>query len=188
VERLEQVEFRPFRAAIDAGVSALMTAHVVYEPMDPSRPATMSRLMLHGLVRQRMGFGGVLYTDDLEMKAIASHFDIGDVVTACARASVDVMCVCHTPELQNQAIEELVKAVESGHVQRETIVDANRRIDAQAKRYYRTPTREKVSAVVGCDEHRRTVDRILALAGTAQGAGTDPTAVMDDLLKTPCTK
>jgi beta-N-acetylhexosaminidase len=183
MERLERVEFPPFRAAIKAGVGAMMTAHVIYEPLDGRLPATMSETMMKGVVRDRMGFGGVVYSDDLEMKAIASHFDIAEVVSRCVRASVDVMCVCHTPELQNRAIDELVKAVERGEVTRETIDAANRRIDALAARYYRPAATGRVSDVVGCDAHRRVVDRINELAGGVTETAADPTAVMDELVK-----
>src|SRR5687767_5431730 len=78
--RLEQVELMPFAAAIAAGVPAIMTAHIIFEALDGDNPATLSSAVLTELLRKKMGFSGVIFSDALEMKAIADNFAIEDVV------------------------------------------------------------------------------------------------------------
>src|SRR5574341_466855 len=82
-DRLDAVELRPFAAAVRAGVAAVMTAHIVYDALDPSGPpATMSEPILDGLLRARWGFRGLLYTDSLSMRAIVDHFGAGAAAVA----------------------------------------------------------------------------------------------------------
>lgn len=137
IERLEQIELPPFAAAIRAGVAAIMTAHVVFEAIDPGVPATMSRAVLTGLLRERLGFQGVIISDDLEMKAIANHFALRDVITRGIHAGVDLFLICHTPELQNTAIDIVIDGVERGDISREQIDSAGRRLDILFSKYVR---------------------------------------------------
>lgn len=133
--RLEEIELAPFAAAIRAGVAAIMTAHVVFEAIDPAVPATMSRAVLTGLLRERLGFQGVIISDDLEMKAIANHFALREVITRGVHAGVDLFLICHTPELQNAAIDVVIERVERGDISREQIDAAGRRIDLLFSKY-----------------------------------------------------
>jgi beta-N-acetylhexosaminidase len=89
MERLERIELPPFAAAIGAGVAAIMTAHVVFDAIDPHVPATMSRPALHGVLRERLGFQGVIISDDLEMKAIAGRFELEEVIVRGVNAGID---------------------------------------------------------------------------------------------------
>src|SRR5215813_10163892 len=70
-ERLREVEFAPFRAAIEAGVATIMTAHVLVPALDEERPASLSRTIVHDLLREELRYNGVIVSDDLEMKALA---------------------------------------------------------------------------------------------------------------------
>ena len=166
--RLEAVELPPFEAYARAGLASLMTAHVIFDAIDPGVPATMSARVLQGLLRQRLGFKGVLVSDDLEMKAIAEHFSIEDATVRGTLAGVDLFLVCHRAEVQRRAIEGLVKAVEAGRVPRERIEQANARLDALAGRFAH-PVEEPL-ATLGTPEHRA-----LAQGLGAGAAGTDPT-------------
>ena len=73
MERLREIELPPFRAAIGCGVASVMTAHILFPRLDPQLPATLSRDVLSCL-RGELGYGGLVFSDDLEMEAIASHF------------------------------------------------------------------------------------------------------------------
>jgi len=73
-DELMQVEIPPFRRAISAQIGTIMTAHVLYPALDPDLPATLSPTILTGLLRQKLGYRGMVITDDLEMGAIVSHF------------------------------------------------------------------------------------------------------------------
>jgi beta-N-acetylhexosaminidase len=169
IERLEAIELPPFRAAVGADVAMIMTAHVVFEPIDSGYPATMSRRVLHGILRERMGFNGVIVSDDLEMKAIAANFDIREVVTRGANAGVDLFAICHDHDLQNRAIDALADAVRRGDVPRARIDEANRRLDALTARYVR-PARQGADDFepLNSPEHRAIVERIAAVAGAGE--------------------
>ena len=77
-QRLEAVELPPFRAAIDAGVASVMTAHLLLPALDRQHPSTLSRAVLSGLLRQDMAFGGLIVTDALVMEAIAGRYGAGE--------------------------------------------------------------------------------------------------------------
>jgi beta-N-acetylhexosaminidase len=180
IERLMSVEIPPFQAAIRAGVSAIMTAHVIFQPIDPEFPATMSAKVLDGLLRKKLGFGGPVISDAMDMKAIAEHFGFDESVVRAARAGVDLLMLCHSHEQQNRAIDVLVKAVERGELSRERLDEANRRLDALYARYVKPPTRGPLPAFIGSEAHRAVSARVLELSDPAsQVGGLDPTAPTD---------
>jgi beta-N-acetylhexosaminidase len=111
LERLEQVELTPFRAAVEAGVATLMTAHVVYPALDAKRPGTMSPSVCTAL-RERVGFRGALVSDDLEMQAIAARSTVEDAAVQAIAAGCDVLLVCWSDEKQERAVEALTREAE----------------------------------------------------------------------------
>src|SRR5207244_3419721 len=78
-DRLRVVEVPPFAAMVRAGISLIMTAHVVYTAVDPAQPATLSPAWLR-ILREELGYTGVVVSDDFEMKAIADHYGTGEAV------------------------------------------------------------------------------------------------------------
>jgi beta-N-acetylhexosaminidase len=110
--RLEQIELPPFRAASGAGIASLMTAHVVCEALDPGVPATLSRAICASLLRAEIGFDGVLFSDDLEMAAVAARYPIEESAVEAVWAGCDALLVCKSEELQDRAVEALVKKAE----------------------------------------------------------------------------
>ncbi len=132
--RLDAVELLPFRAAIAAGIECLMTTHVVFDAVDPGVPATMSAKSVQGLLRDELGFNGVVISDDLEMKAIADHFGIGAAAVRAVGAGVDALLVCHSIARQHEAIDALAKAVLDGRLVEERVQDARARLQILAQR------------------------------------------------------
>jgi beta-N-acetylhexosaminidase len=171
VERLRRVELVPFRAFAEAGLASLMTAHVLFDALEPSVPATMSHKVLHGVLRQELGFDGVLVSDDLEMKAIANHYSVEEAAVQGTLAGVDLFLVCHHADVQRRSIEALVKAVESGRVPRERITEAHRRLARLEARFAHPP--EDRLATLGDAAHRA-----LAAGLASTFAGRDPTEVL----------
>ncbi|PJB32427.1 MAG: beta-N-acetylhexosaminidase [Deltaproteobacteria bacterium CG_4_9_14_3_um_filter_65_9] len=100
-------ELLPFRRAARAGIPALMTAHVLYPALDPAVPATLSRKILHGLLRERMRFRGAVISDALEMKAIADRYVIGEAAVLAVAAGCDVVLVCRGEKEQAETIDRL---------------------------------------------------------------------------------
>ena len=171
LERLRRVELLPFAAYAKAKLASVMTAHVIFDALDPGVPATMSRAALQGLLREELGFEGVLVSDDLEMKAIAEHFSVEDAAVRSLAAGCDLFLVCHKAPVQRRVIEALARAVQEGRVSEARLDEATQRVQAMMKRFVRGP--ENRVAELGSPAHMA-----LAAGLDAQSvAGRDPTEV-----------
>ena len=179
MERLEAVELPPFKAAVDAGVSAIMSAHVIFEPLDSKYPATMSRPALDGILRDRFNFPGVVFSDDLEMKAIADHYALEECLVRGLNAGIDVFIVCHHLEIQHKAVDLITAAVEKGHVSQARFNQAIGRVDKLLATYAHAPIQEPDESIFGCAAHQRVIDQVKQAVGQAALAvGKDPTEVL----------
>jgi len=118
IERLRSLEFVPFARAISQGVPMIMTAHVLCPALDAEVPASLSRTAVTEWLRERLGFNGAIVSDDLEMRAIADHFGIGEAAVRTVHAGSDIVLVCKTPELVREAHSALAKALEAGEIGR----------------------------------------------------------------------
>jgi beta-N-acetylhexosaminidase len=133
--RLEDVELRPFRQAIAAGVATIMTAHVLVREWDADLPATLSRALITGLLRDELKFAGVIVSDDLEMRAVAKAWPPARAAVLAAQAGCDLLPSCADHDAQVQAIEGLVRAVEAGAVPFSEMDAACARIRRVKERY-----------------------------------------------------
>ena len=106
LERLRQVELLPFRAAAEAKVAAMMSAHVVFEALDPKRPGTLSPPVMD-LLREESGFDGLVFSDDLEMKAIADNYSPKQFVAGAIEAGIDALLVCRQLDLVVETLARL---------------------------------------------------------------------------------
>jgi len=118
--RLDAVELVPFKAAIAAGVDAIMSTHIRLPALDPTEglPATLSRPILTGLLRQELGFDGLVFTDSMSMHAISRRFTNGKAAAMAVAAGVDVVLDPPDPEAALRGIRE---AVERGEIPREQV-------------------------------------------------------------------
>jgi beta-N-acetylhexosaminidase len=105
MSRLEAIELVPFRAAITANVPAIMTAHILYPQIDPTYPATLSHYWLSQVLRQQLGYAGLIITDALEMKAISDRYSISEAARLALQAGADMILPCDTAETQLYAIQ-----------------------------------------------------------------------------------
>jgi beta-N-acetylhexosaminidase len=110
---LDACDLVPFRAAIDRRVSGIMLAHVVYERLDPEWPASLSERIVKGLLRGRLGYDGIVYTDDLEMGAITRHYPLETAAERVVAADIDLALICHSAEKQARAFERIRRMIES---------------------------------------------------------------------------
>jgi len=124
------VELRPFKAAIAAGIDAIMTAHVIFPAIEPdaSVPATLSKAVLTDLLRGEMGFEGVVISDCLEMAAIAEGVGVAKGAVATLQAGADIVLISHQEARQEAAIAAVLAAVEAGTVPMERIDEALQRV------------------------------------------------------------
>jgi len=126
-DRLDSLELVPFRAAIAAGVTAVMTAHVALpclQPVDPV-PATLSPAVTTGILRDSLGFEGLVVTDALTMGAIVERFGPGETAVLAFLAGSDLLLM---PTDLRAAVEAMVVAVESGRIPRERLERSVRRV------------------------------------------------------------
>ena len=113
-ERLEQVELVPFRAAIDAGVDAIMTAHLAVPALEPERiPATVSRRIMTGLLREQLGFRGILTTDAMDMQGLAQMFPPGEAAVRALEAGNDLLLI---PQDPRAAVRGVMEALRKGRI------------------------------------------------------------------------
>ncbi len=170
LERLRQVELPPFAAYARAGLASVMTAHVIFDALEPGVPATMSPRAV-ALLREELGFKGLLVSDDLEMKAIAEHFSVEEAIVRSLAAGCDLFLVCHKAAVQRRCIEALAQAVREGRVSEARLAEAEARIATLVQRFVRGP--EDRVAELGSQAHRALAAGLDAEAV----AGRDPTEV-----------
>ena len=155
---LGQVELPPFQAAVAADLPALMSAHVVFEALDRGVPATLSAKICTRLLREQLGFTGVLFSDDLEMRALADRYPIEEIAVGAVAAGCDVLLICHSLEQQDRAHAALVERARADDAFRERCHEALER-SLRARRQ-QPPAPNSVAAAL---EHGREVARIAAL-------------------------
>ncbi len=134
-ERLERIELEPFKRAIEAGFEALMIAHVLYPVLDPDEPASLSPAITTELLRNELGFKGLILADDLEMKAISERYPLLDLVEKLVLAGNDLLPVCHSHELAMRVCRALVTLVERGRITENRMKASYDRIYAIKRRY-----------------------------------------------------
>ncbi|MGB9498270.1 MAG: beta-N-acetylhexosaminidase [Dissulfuribacterales bacterium] len=111
---LESFDLIPFYAAIDGDVAAMMLSHIHYKKIDPHWPASLSPEIVSALLRNKMGFNGIVMTDDLDMGAIINHYDIHTAIHQILTANVDIALICHKGPNIETAFEEIKKKMTDG--------------------------------------------------------------------------
>jgi beta-N-acetylhexosaminidase len=136
MDRLEEIELYPFKAAIDSGVEAIMTAHIIFKALEhQGRPATLSHNIITGLLRNRLGFNGIVITDCMEMSAIAKYFGTANAAVMAVKAGADMILVSHTREKQIDAARAIKQAVLKGDIPIENIDMSVQRILSIKRKY-----------------------------------------------------
>jgi beta-N-acetylhexosaminidase len=146
LERVNAVELVPFKAAIQAGVGAVMSAHILFTALDPARPATLSPIVLDGLLRQKLGFEGLIITDAMDMRAVAQRGRLESLRMAL-EAGADLVLLGHLTdqlELNNQL----------AHMAR---LDSLARIQTARQRIQ---TIQPPLDILGCPEHQAIAQQI----------------------------
>ncbi|ORT61303.1 glycoside hydrolase family 3 protein [Streptomyces sp. CB03238] len=135
LDTLHARELVPFRAALAAGSKSVMSAHILLPALDPDRPATLSPRILTGLLRQELGYEGLIVTDGMEMQAIASTYGIERGSVLAIAAGADALCVgggLADEETVLRLRDALVDAVRTGELPEERLADAAARVRALA--------------------------------------------------------
>lgn len=156
LSEMEAYELRPFRAIVQAGIAAIMTTHILFPQLEQEKvPATMSRKIITGLLREQMGFDGLVVSDCMMMEAIHTYYGTVNGMLAAAKAGVDMLIVSHDPALARQGCEALAKLIENNDL----VKKENERSVARVLRCKATVQRKKNCDldIVGCSAHRSAV-------------------------------
>ena len=125
---LEQVELVPFQAAIQNGLEVIMTAHVLFNTWDAKFPATFSIPILTNLLREKLGFKGLIISDDLEMKAVQDHITLESCPTLGTQAGIDLFLICHDTDKVKAFLKQMGDDVASGKIPFTTIESSAQKI------------------------------------------------------------
>jgi beta-N-acetylhexosaminidase len=167
IERLRAVELRPFKAAVEAGIAAMMTAHVFLPALDETHPATLSRAIVTGLLRDELQFEGIVLSDDLEMKAIEAHHAVPEAAVLAVAAGCDGVLVCGpNHDVHAAVLEALIHGVEEERLPRSRVQDAFDRGRRAKERFlstqatWRPPGTRALRQRIGLDEHQAIADEM----------------------------
>ena len=158
-DRIDRVELVPFKAAIDADVAAIMTAHILVPALDDQRPASLSPRIVDGMLKGSLAYRGVVVTDDLAMKAISARYTVPEAAAAAIGAGCDLVLLCSPdPAAQVAAMEAIIYAVEDGLIPFKRVENALTR-NRRAKERFLAPPRPlplhgaALRTLLGRDEH-----------------------------------
>lgn len=179
MDELMACELIPFRAAIEAGVPAVMTTHILFPQIEPEKlPATMSRRIMTGLLKEKLGFDGLVISDCMMMQAIQTYYGTVNGIVAAIGAGVDLVFTSHSIEYARQACEALDEALAEGKLSATEMEASAQKI----LRYKGKYTQLASPDIVGCEEHRKAVREIMeggltlvkAPMGTCPPLGANP--------------
>lgn len=170
LDRLREVELAPFAAAVRAGVASIMSAHVVFTAIDARRPATLSPDVM-ALLREELGYDGVVFSDDLEMKAVADHYRPEQMVQGALEAGIDALLVCRDASLRQEVLQRLERSPDR------LVERAVERMVALKQRYARGPAASAAAlpSGAGAESESKSSNLVLDLdQAIAQGIGPAP--------------
>jgi beta-N-acetylhexosaminidase len=165
-DRIEAVELTPFRSAIAAGVDAVMTAHLAVPALEPDNlPATVSSKIITGVLRDELGFHGLVVTDAMDMQGLSAMFDSGEASVRALEAGADVLLMPKRPE---EAIRAVVVAVEKGTISRKRLDESvNRVLAAKARLGLRTKKLVDLEAIADVVDSPESGERAQEVADGA---------------------
>ena len=158
LERLEALELVPFRRCIEAGADCVMCAHVLFPALthEDMLPATLSSAIIQGLLREQLGFQGIIISDCLEMQAISETFGVEQGAVMALQAGNDLVLISHLYERQRGSFEAIQEAVQTGTLSPQMIQQAAEhmlRFKASHLSWDTLPDASKLPALIGSEEH-----------------------------------
>jgi len=135
LEELRAGELRPFCAAVEEGAPAVMVAHILVTALDPERPASLSPAVVGGLLREELGFDGLVCTDDLTMGAVSGTWGVDEAAVLAVEAGCDLLLICHGSDHLKTARSALLDAVAEGRITVSRLDESVRRILTLKERF-----------------------------------------------------
>lgn len=165
-EELEACEIKPFRSAIQCGIPAIMTSHILFPALEAeSVPATMSRRIITGLLKEELGFKGLVLSDGMEMGAIREFYGTEKGCVKALQAGVDIVFVCHGVDSMESSMQAIQKAYEQNELNKAETQESIRKI-LQYKRELAAQPRTHV--VASTEDNLRLMKRTISLYGTTK--------------------
>ena len=164
LDELMECELVPYVQAIQQGVPAIMAAHILFPALEKNDlPASMSPAILQGLLREKLGFDGLIVSDCLEMGAIQDHYGTPEGFVAALKAGLDLACISHSPVLALRALDLAYAAVMDGSLPMERVDEAVAHVLKAKQRF---ADASAAWDLVGCTEYRTAAKDIMAAAMT----------------------
>lgn len=163
LEELKEIDLSPFQKAIRARIDLLMTCHILFKNIDPKYPATLSKTFIQDLLKTEYRYRNLVITDDLDMKALRSHFSQQDIPVLALEAGCDMLLYCNEPESHNIGFESVTKALESKALDVKAIQEKIENVKSfkQKKLTNLTvPSFEESVNIIGHPEHLRLAKAI----------------------------
>jgi len=157
-KQLEELELIPFKQAIHQNTDTVMIAHILLPKIDAAFPASLSKKIITGILRDEMGYDGVVITDDLTMKAITNNYTMEKAAVESIKAGSDILLIAHDFQNVEVAIQSIKKAIETGEITEEEINTSVKRIIQLKEKYKLNNSNvEKVNI----EELNQTINNIL---------------------------
>lgn len=144
LKRLRELELVPFKQAIAKGADAVMIAHILMPEIDKDAPASFSSIIIHDLLREELGFTGVVISDDMTMGAITEHYDMGEAAVKFIQAGGNVVLVGHGMENIQSVVKALTEAVQQGEITPQMLDERVTQV-LQLKQKYQLTDHQQVS-------------------------------------------
>ena len=155
LEELEKMELVPFRAVIENGIPAVMSSHILFPKLEPDNvPCTMSKRIITGILKERIGFQGLVLSDCVEMDAIRKYYGTSKGIVAAMSAGVDMVFVSHTAEVQEKGFQAVYKAIEDKELSLEEMQKVAEKIISYKEKYISFAQTD-----MGCSEEQRQMER-----------------------------
>lgn len=139
LEELLKTELHPFKKAAEAGVGSMMTAHIIFPALDSENPATLSKNILTGLLRDSWGYEGLIVTDAMDMHAISRQYEGGQAAIKALNAGADLILCVNDLELQEKQVEAIARAIEDGSLSEDLLSRSEEKLARFSARFPCTP-------------------------------------------------
>ena len=136
INRIDKIELKPFKDAINIGVKNIMTAHIIFKEIDNENPATLSENILKGILRNKLKYNGIITSDCMEMKAISEGITTPIGAIKGLKAGIDLVCIGHSKDPQISSINEIKKAVDENYINIDEIDEKVKRILEYKRQIY----------------------------------------------------
>jgi len=163
MKRLNDVELVPFRKAVKSRVDMIMTSHILFKNIDPEWPVTLSEKFLKKILRAELKYKGIIITDDLDMKAMAKHYDKEHIPVRALQAGAELLLYCNEPESPSIAIDGVSDAIAQSRLNKNDLEMSHKKILAMKKIKLINPDPrpiEEALKVIGCRDHQYLAEYI----------------------------